>query len=285
MNTLLAVAAALAAPVLSQAPGDREIVKVNGTPIRQSEVVERLWRQYGPETLEALVNELLLRQAVAADKIKAEPAQIEARILRLRQRMAPDPKAFEAQLQQMGKTMDGLRAEIEEQLKFERMIVARKKLSVSEADVKKAFEAHKAELADPEAVQLRHIMVATKPEADDIVAQIKAGADFRKLAAEKSLAPTGKLNGGEYGWVPKGQLPAEVDKTAFSMKEGEVKIVASDKGQHILQVLAKRAASPAEYAKVKDDLREAVLQDKIRAALPGVVKELREKAEIKPHAQ
>lgn len=285
MTAALAVfAALLVSPALAQ-PQDREIVKVNGTPIRQSEVVERMWRRYGPDTLEELVDELLLRQAVAADKIKVDAAQVDARFARLRKQFGGDEKAFAAQLEQMGKTPDKVKTELEDQLKFERLIMSRKKVSVTDADLKKAFDQHKGELGMPEGVQLRHILVATKPEADDVISRVKGGADFKKVAAEKSLAPTGKINGGDYGWVARGMLPSDIEKAAFSMKEGELKVVASDKGQHVLQVLGKRAAAPAEFSQVKEDLRDAVTQEKIRAALPALVKDLREKADIQPHRE
>lgn len=261
---------------------DREVVKVNGTPIRQSEVMERLWKRYGPDTLEEMVDELLLRQAVAADKIKAEPAEVEQRMSLLRKQF-PDQKTFEAQLAQKGKSVDKVRTELEDQIKFERLIQGRKKITASDAEVKKAFDEHKNELGTPEAVHLRHILVGSKSEADDVVAKIKGGADFKSLAAEKSLAPTGKLAGGDYGFVARGMLPPDIEKVAFGLKEGEIRVVPADKGQqHILQSLAKRAATPAQYSEVKDDLKVAVLQEKIRAALPGVVKDLREKADIQP---
>lgn len=271
---------AAVSPVLAQGQ-DREIVKVNGTPIRQSEVVERLWRRYGPQTLEEMVDELLLRQAVAADKIKVAPADVETR-LDLVQRQNPN---FPAMLEKQGRTIADVKTELEDQLKFERMIASRKKLSASEAEVKKAFNEHKKDLGQPEAVHLRHILVGTKPEAEDLAGRVKSGADFTALAKEKSLAPTGKLNGGDYGFVARGILPPEIEKIAFAMKEGELKVFPTEKGHHVLQVLARRASMPAEYEKVKDELKVAVLQEKIRAALPGVVRELREKAQIEPHRQ
>ena len=48
---------AILTPALAE-PGDREIVKVNGTSIRQSEVFERLWQRHGNETVEEMIDEL-----------------------------------------------------------------------------------------------------------------------------------------------------------------------------------------------------------------------------------
>src|SRR5689334_330410 len=80
----LAAALAVLAPSASAAvPGDFDVVRVNGTAIRQSEVLERLWKRYGSQTLEEMVDELLLRQAAAAKKITASEAEVDKRFARL----------------------------------------------------------------------------------------------------------------------------------------------------------------------------------------------------------
>ena len=133
-----------------------------------------------------------------------------------------------------------------------------------------------------EALRLKHILVKARPEAEEIVAKIKSGGDFSTLARERSLAPTGKANGGDYGFVSKGMLPPEIDEIAFKMQENELQIIPSSKGYHILQALGRRKPVPAEYAKVRDDLKEMMLQEKVKTALPEFMRALREKAEIKP---
>jgi len=67
-----------------------------------------------------------------------------------------------------------------------------KGLTVTDDELKKAFEENKDKLGSPEAVHLRHILVATEPEANEIVSKIKGGADFKALARDKSLAASGK---------------------------------------------------------------------------------------------
>jgi foldase protein PrsA len=279
MSPLSLIAALVFAATPARA--DRDIVKVNGTTIRQSEVMEKLWQRYGAETLEELVDDLLLRQEIQKRKIKADAAEVERRLGRLREQL-PDPKALEAQLQSSGSSIDKLKQELGAQIERERLIIADKKLAVAEDDIKKAFDEHKNELGRAEGLHLRHIMVATEAEAKETLRQLQNGADFQKLAKEKSLAPTGKINGGDYGFVSKGMLPPDIETVAFSMKSGEMKTLPSGKGWHILQALERRPPQPAVYAQVKDDLRELLLQQKIKQVLPDFMRSLREKADIKP---
>lgn len=268
---------------LSAAAADKEVVKVNGTGIRQSEVMERLWKRYGPATLEEMVDELLLRQAAAGQKIKADQKQVDRKFERIKQQIGGgEPGSFERQLAENGTSIEKVKAQIAEELALTELVRRKSNVTVKDDEVKKAFDLHKEKLGTPPAVHLRHILVKTEAEAKAIVEQVKGGADFKKLAAEKSLAPTGKLKGGDYGFVPRGTLPEEIDGIAFSMKAGEVRAVSTDRGWHVLQAVAQRAGEAAVFSKVKDDLRELILTEKVKATLPGYLQELRSKASIEP---
>lgn len=278
-KSLLLLPLAFASSAFAQA--DKEIVRVNGTPIRQAEVVERLWQRYGPATLDEMVDEMLLRQAAKAAGVKAEPSEVERRVTRIKEQFG-DPALFQSQLEQAGSSVEKLKADIADQVSIGNLVISARKITLSDAELRKAFEARKAKLAAPPAVHLRHILVASPKEADEIIDRVKGGADFTKLARERSLAPTGKLKGGDYGFVTKGLLPAEIDEIAFAMKTGELRAVRSPKGVHILQALERRASKPADFSKIKNDLRDLVLSERIKDALPSYLQELRQKADIKP---
>lgn len=271
-------------PAAATAQADRTVVLVNGTPIRQSEVLERLWKRYGPDTLEEMVDEILLRQAAQAQKLQASPAEVDKRLSRLRSQFS-DQKVFESQLEQYGSSIDRLGEELREQLVREKLVIAERRLSIKEEELKRAFETHRSELGSREGLHLRHILLKTEAEAKEIVQKVRAGGDFKDLAKEKSLAPTGKLSGGDYGFVTKGMLPPDIEELAFAMKKDDLRILPTPKGFHVLQALERRPAVPAEFAKVKEDLREMLLQEKIKAALPDFLRDLRAKAEIKPQGQ
>jgi foldase protein PrsA len=272
--------AALLAVSAAAATADREVVRVNGTPILQSEVMERLWKRYGPQTLEEMVDETLLRQAAAARKISPDEAEVTRRFKRLESQFG-SRELFLSQLEQAGTSAAKVKADLAEEVVREKLVVAAKGLKVSDAELKKAFEDNKDKLGKPEAVHLRHILVKTEAEAKDIAEKVKGGADFTALAREKSLAASGKAAGGDYGFINRGMLPPEIDEVAFSLKDGELKVVPGPRGQHLLQVLARRPASAAKFDEVKDDLRELLLAEKIKEASPDFIQELRRKAEVK----
>jgi parvulin-like peptidyl-prolyl isomerase len=271
---------ALAPSALAAVPGDFDVVRVNGTAIRQSEVLERLWKRYGSATLEEMVDELLLRQAAATKKIAASEAAIERRFARLQAQFG-SRELLVNQLEQAGTTVAKVKEDLADEIVRERLVVETKGLKVSDEDLQKAFDANKDKLGRPEAVHLRHILAKDEAEAADIAAKIKTGADFGTLARQKSLAGSGKAAGGDYGFVSRGMLPPEIDEVAFGLKPGEVKVVPGPRGQHLLQAVEKRPPSPAVFAEVKDDLREMLLAEKIKDASNAFLLELRRKADIK----
>jgi len=249
-------------------------------PIRQSEVVERLLKRYGQQTVDDMIDDILLREAAKDKSTKGDDAEVERRVSKLQAQFA-SRELFLSQLEQAGSTLSKLKAELEDEVVRERLVVDAEGVKVSDEEVKQAFAERKDRLRRPEAVHLRHILVGSVDQAKDIAAQVKAGADFAKIAREKSLAASGKSAGGDYGFVARGMLPAEIEEIAFAMAPGEIKVVPSDRGAHVLQVLDKRPAKDAVFSEIKDDLRELLLSEKIKKAAPHYMAELRRKADIK----
>ncbi|MDP3543543.1 MAG: peptidyl-prolyl cis-trans isomerase [Elusimicrobiota bacterium] len=265
-------------------PGDFDVVRVNGTAIRQSEVLERLWKRYGSQTLEEMIDELLMRQAASSKKITASSADIDRRFARLQAQFG-SRELLVSQLEQAGTTVAKVKADLAEEIVRERLVMDAKGIKVGEDELKKAFDANKDKLGKPESAHLRHILTKTEAEAEEIAAKVKGGADFKTLARDRSLAASGKAVGGDYGFVSRGMLPPEIDEVAFSLKAGEIKVVPGPRGHHILQVVAKRPAAPASFAEVKDDLAEMLLADKLKDASQSFLLELRRKADIKTPGQ
>lgn len=97
-------------------------------------------------------------------------------------------------------------------------------------------------------VDARHILVATKTLATSLATQIKHGANFATLAKKYSTDTGSAKNGGDLGFFGPGQMVAPFENAAFSMKVGEVRVVQTQYGWHVIQVLAihpkvKRSAS------------------------------------------
>jgi len=94
-------------------------------------------------------------------------------------------------------------------------------------------------------VRARHILVAAAPNeaesrkaaAEAILAELQGGADFAALARARSDDPGSAAQGGDLGWAPRGVYVAPFDEAVFSMAPGELRLVQTDFGWHIVEVI------------------------------------------------
>ncbi len=77
-------------------------------------------------------------------------------------------------------------------------------------------------------------------EANKIYNELLAGADFSKIAKEKSFDKSSGEKGGYLGWFTKGAMVPEFEKGAFDAKVGVVtKPVKTSYGYHIIKIIAR----------------------------------------------
>ncbi|NPV09157.1 MAG: hypothetical protein HPY83_14505 [Anaerolineae bacterium] len=115
-------------------------------------------------------------------------------------------------------------------------------------------------------VNVRHIVVFSQEEADEVLARLEAGEDFAALAQELSQDPS-KESGGELGWLTASSsaLPATVLERAFELAPGEREVVSSYMGLHVLEVVDKDDDRPLEEAELQQ-ARAAALDTWLSAA-------------------
>lgn len=133
-----------------------------------------------------------------------------------------------------------------------------KELEPTEEELKKYYDGHKDEFKTAEA---SHILVKTKEEAEAIKKELDGGADFAKLAKEKSLDTGSAQNGGSLGQFSPGQMVKEFDEKVFSMKPGEISDpVKTQFGFHIIKL--EKVSN--DFKGAKDAVKEAVIQEKFK---------------------
>lgn len=154
------------------------------------------------------------------------------------------------------------------------------KVTVSDEDAKKYYEENPDKFKEPEKVEVSHILVDTEAEANDILAKLKAGDDFAKLAKEKSKCPS-KDKGGELGYISKGQTVPEFETAAFSLQPGQLSgVIKSQFGYHIIKVTAKQPEKIIPFDEIKDQLKQMLLADKQKERFDDILKGLKEKNKV-----
>lgn len=95
----------------------------------------------------------------------------------------------------------------------------------------------------PDSVKARHILVASKPQADSVLAAVRGGGDFAELAKKYSADKGSAEKGGELGWFRQGMMVPAFNDSAFAAPVGSTKLVQTNFGYHILQVTDRGAAT------------------------------------------
>jgi peptidyl-prolyl cis-trans isomerase C len=127
--------------------------------------------------------------------------------------------------------------------------------------VQKAYDAFVADFKPQEEVRARHILVATKEDAEAIKAELAAGKPFEQLATEKSTDPSGTQNGGDLGFFTHGMMVKPFEDAAFALTEpGQVsEPVESQFGWHIIRLEEKRQSKPPTLEEVGPQLQQQVM--------------------------
>lgn len=115
--------------------------------------------------------------------------------------------------------------------------------TISDADLHAQYDKEKSQLMTPEKRRAQHILITGKDdaaalkEAQDVLAQAKAGKDFGALARQYSKDPGSAGNGGELGWADKTTFVAPFTDALFSMQPGEIRgPVKTQFGYHIIRL-------------------------------------------------
>jgi peptidyl-prolyl cis-trans isomerase C len=248
-----------AKPAKSAAAADPVVARINGTELHRSDVIEAIRglppqvqqqpieRLY-PALLEQMVGTVLVSQAGRKARLQDNP-EVKKRLALVQDQLIAD--AYVQKLLQKQVTDQKLHARYDKFIK---------------------------DAPPREEVHARHILVASEDEAKAVIAELKKGADFNKLAQEKTTDPSGKTSGGDLGYFTKEDMVPEFADAAFKLKPGAYTEtpVKTQFGWHVIKVEDRRMAKPPTFEQVKPKLGNEMS----REIVGDKVKELRLAAKI-----
>ena len=148
---------------------------------------------------------------------------------------------------------------------------------VSEEAIKAEYDRARGQAGDME-YKARHILVKEEAEAKAIIAQLKKGGSFDKIAAQKSLDPGSKDKGGDLDWAPGGRYVPAFSDALKKLKKGQLTDapVQTQFGWHVIRVDDERAMKFPPLEEVKPQ----ILQGLQRQAIEKQITDLRGKAKV-----
>jgi peptidyl-prolyl cis-trans isomerase SurA len=243
------------------------------------------------QVLQTMINEKLIVAKAIADSVTATDEEVQQQLdAVIQQRIAQ--AGSEARLEELwGMPLSRIKREFRDEMR--KSILAQKlqqqrlgAATIGRFEVEDFYRTYKDSLPRvPEEVDLAHIFV--KPKATEssrnaartslqaLLDSLRAGADFAALAHRHSQDAGTAQQGGELGFVRRGQFVKEFETAVFALGEGQLSgIVETDRGMHIIQleerrgdaVRARHIMLRIERDKVSDDATIALL-DSLRGAI------------------
>jgi len=260
-------------------PFPEVVAKVGDREIKFEDFARNLISKDGKTVLENMIKEKLLEIAIDKENIKVSKKEIEKKLDEIKKQFKTE-EDFKNRLKQIGKKEEEIKNIIVSQLKKDKFF--KNKIKVNSKEIKEYFEENKDKLGTPEMVHLKHILVSDEKEAKDLLLAIQAGADFSTLAKVKSLDNATKNRGGDLGFLPKGILIPDIENVAFNMKKGEVKLVKTELGFHIIKLVDKKKKKEAEFNKdVKKRIKNIIFEQKKSKYIKKLIVDLGKKTDIK----
>ena len=216
--------------------------------------------------------------------IEVTDAQIQKKLDEVRkQYFGDDQKKFEKGLKDQGYTVATFREDVRSQLITEAIYdKVTNGVKVTDADVRSYYDKNRSNYAVAESRAVRHILVKTKAEADELHSELSSGGDFAALAKASSLDPGSKDQGGKLT-VTRGQTVAPFDKAAFALKTNELsQPVKTEFGYHLIQPVADvKAGSVTPFAQVKSQIKTQLESERKNSAVNDWVADVEKEYEGK----
>lgn len=196
------------------------------------------YEQIKTDIVNFLVQREELEKEAAAMSITVTDEEVATRLDELKQQFFQgDETKYQDELKSLGLSEEQLKDQLRASLLNTRLYdEVTKDVKVAPGDAQKYYDEHQDEFTTPEVRDVSHILVKTKAEADEIEKQLADGADFAKLAREKSTDTGSGQNGGNLGEAPREGYVKEFGDAAWALETGQIsEPVESQYGWHVIR--------------------------------------------------
>jgi peptidyl-prolyl cis-trans isomerase D len=164
------------------------------------------------------------------------------------------------------------------------------KVQLSKEEIEAFYQRHReSRFHQPMAIRVRHILFRVpagagaqqkeevRLRAEGVLREARSGGDFPRLAKEHSGDPS-SAQGGDVGWLVKGQIMPDLEQTAFALKRGEISgVLESPSGYHILKVEETKQAKSRSLEESAEEIGDALRVEKGKAEAAKAIDSDREK--------
>ncbi len=280
---------------------EQEIKKMNAQGAKvPSQFIEQYKKQRRQQVLEEIIAMTLLDEQVKKANIVVTEEEIADQINKIASKEGLSLDDFKALIQAYGQNFEQWKQKMQFQkgLSYQKFFEAKlgNKINITEDDAKKYYAENKKRFETPEQVRASHILIrpdttdpnidpneakaAAKTKTEELLQQIKNGADLAELAKAYSSCPSGE-KGGDLNYFSRGQMVPAFDKAAFELEVGQVSnIVETKHGYHIIKVTDHKPAGVTTFEEAKDGITNELTGGKRNELANQYIESLKTDADV-----
>jgi len=239
-----------------------------------------------------LIEDKLILQEAHKIGMPATDEEVAERLEQIKSQFSSSEE-FKSALASQGLTVVDLKEKYREQLIKEKMVnrEVRSRVSVTPIEIALFYEKNEDDFNLPAQVKVMTIMIR-KSEADpesntDSLKKIKMielkmaeGEDFTKLAREYSQDPSA-VDGGDMGYINKGQMMKKIDEVIFSLQPGEIsETIETPVGYHVFKIVEVKEAGAESFDEARMQIENYLFQEKAKERFDEWMTNLKENAYI-----
>lgn len=267
--------------------------------------LEQYKKQVKPRILNQLIRGQLLNEKVKEANIVITDEEVINQIKQLlsEQQEPLSLEEFKKKSQERGIDFEYLKDDIRKKLSYQKLMMNlwEGKINVTEEDAKKFYDENLKRFEIPEQIAASHILIKPEPidpnsddpneaiakskavakeKAQDLLKQIKDGADFAELAKAHSICPSAK-DGGNLGFFPRGQMTPPFEEAAFELELGQTSdVVETSYGYHIIQNTGHKDAGVVPFEEAKSSIIKQLAKKQQNEFVEKYMESLKDKANI-----
>lgn len=296
-------------PLLAQTI-DKIIVVVNDEIITQSDVdkvLSAIEAEYSTiytnteeleqklkEAEENIINQMIEEKLILSEAkeldIEIDQARIDRRIEEIKEKFSSEEE-FEKALERQELTLKNLRDRFGDQEIMKKAVeyFVRSEINLDLMEIRQFYQSHKSELVRPEKARLRNILIKAENEENEYMALQKAksilgrlnkGENFEELARIYSQGANAG-EGGDLGFIERGQLIKEIDEVVFALAPGEFSdVIRTNQGYRIFKLEEKKSKELLSFEEAQDEIRQILYNTKFTEVFKEWLAKLKEEAYI-----
>ncbi len=261
-----------------------------------SRVTPEKMQQIRSQSLQKLIEDELFFQEAERHKLDVNLIEVNQRIDMMKNGHATEEE-FQKALAKAGLNALSLMARVKRLLLIQKIqqVQILETVTVTDETLREYFQKNMNKFIMPERFQTRHILISVFPgamaagweeglsKAEQTCKRIAGGTGFAMLARELSADSTSRENGGDIGWIHKGQLLPQLEEALHSMRIGEIsKPVRSIYGFHILKLEGKQKEKQLTFDEINQaELKKRITKQKIEKRRQEFLGQLKSQAQIR----